>query len=58
MTVVRTHLRGRAAKDLDSSKLLTDLKHGSCWVEGVSREKELSQGGAFVTTDDSRTWNS
>lgn len=58
MAVVRTYLRVRVAKDLDSSELLTDLKHGSCWVEGVSRVKEPSQGGAFVTTGDSRTWNS
>lgn len=58
MAAVRTHLRGRVAKDFDSSELLTDLKHGSCWVEGVSREKAPSQGGTFVTTGGNRTWNS
>lgn len=28
MAVVRIHLRGRVAKDFDSSEPLTDLKHG------------------------------
>lgn len=58
MAVVRTHLRGRVAKDFDSSELLIDLKHGSCWVEGVSREKAPFQGRTFVTSGGDRTWNS
>lgn len=57
MAVVRMHLRGRIAKDFDRSELLADLKHGS-WVEGVSRERESSQGGTFITTGDERIQNS
>lgn len=52
MAVVRTHLRGRIAKDFDSSEFLTDLKHGS-WVEGVSRENHPREGhlSPLVTTE-------
>lgn len=49
MAVVNTHLEGRAAKDPNSSELLTDPMHGSHWVESVSREKGPSQSRTFDT---------
>lgn len=49
MAVVNTHLEGRAAKDPNSSELVTDPMHGSHWVESVSRENGLSQSRTFDT---------
>lgn len=54
--IVRTRIRGRLAKDFDSSELLADLMEVGFKVWA---EREPSQGGTFVTTTgDNRTWNS